>query len=65
MKVVFASLALLMAVTTSSAFAQYVNLTGPWQCVALCAGPPGSLAFITQNGWDLNVLNEVGIPSRA
>jgi hypothetical protein len=23
------------------------------------------LAFVTQNGWDINVVNEVGLPSRA
>jgi hypothetical protein len=24
-----------------------------------------AFAYITQNGWDLNLLNEVGMPSRA
>ena len=41
------------------------GLSGQFQCVAGCAaGLPGT-AFITQNGWDLNLVNELGQPSRA
>ncbi len=29
------------------------------------AGPPGGFAYITQYGWDLNLVNEMGISSRA
>lgn len=65
MKVALASLALLMTFATSGALAQSVNLSGRWQCMTLCTAPPGGLAFITQNGWNLNVLNEAGIASRA
>jgi hypothetical protein len=57
--------ALSMSLAASEASAQGANLSGRWQCVALCLGPPGSVAFITQNGWSLNVLNDVGEPSRA
>jgi len=60
----FAILAGLMA-TSASAQVQGVDLNGRYQCVLLCLGIPGSLAFITQNGWELNVLNDVGEPSRA
>jgi len=60
-----AIIALSAALVTASAHAQSVNLSGPWQCVALCGGPPGGFAYITQNGWDLNLVNEAGIPSRA
>jgi len=28
------------------------------------AGPP-ALAYVTQTGWELNLVNEAGIPSRA
>lgn len=28
-------------------------------------GPPGSFAYITQNGWELNIVNDAGEPSRA
>jgi hypothetical protein len=40
------------------------DLTGRYRCVQLCAAP-GQAAFVTQNGWNLNLLNEVGSPSRA
>jgi hypothetical protein len=63
-----ASLTALMATTmTTSAPAQVqgVDLNGRYQCVLLCLGAPGSPAFITQNGWELNILNDVGEPSRA
>ena len=41
-----------------------VDLNGRWRCVELCLGPPGSFAFITQNGWELNLVNDAGQPSR-
>lgn len=50
MKTALTTMALLMTVLTAAASAQGVNLSGRWQCIALCLGPPGSLAFITQNG---------------
>jgi hypothetical protein len=65
MKIALAAIALSGALGVSAASAQGVNLSGRWQCVASCLGPQGSLAYITQNGWDLNVLNEAGMPSRA
>lgn len=65
MKIVLAAFALSTALIASGASAQDVNLTGRWQCVALCLGPPGGFAFITQYGWNLNVVNDVGMPSRA
>jgi hypothetical protein len=39
------------------------GLSGQFQCIAGCAG--GGPAFVTQNGWDLNLVNEIGQPSRA
>ena len=39
-------------------------LSGQFQCIAGCAGVGGP-AFVTQNGWDLNLVNEIGQPSRA
>src|SRR5262245_6690876 len=59
-----AILAALMA-TSASAQVQGVDLNGRYQCVLMCLGAPGSPAFITQNGWELNILNDVGEPSRA
>jgi len=63
MKTLLSAVALVATLWASSASAQYVNLTGQWQCVALCFGPPGGIAYITQYRWDLNVL--AGVPSRA
>lgn len=44
---------------------QVLNLSGQFQCVDGCAGGLPGTAFVTQNGWDLNLVNEVGQPSRA
>jgi hypothetical protein len=50
----------------TAASAQTVNLTGTYRCVEVCrAGPVGSPTFVTQNGPDLNLLNEAGQASRA
>lgn len=67
MKAVLSACTLVMfiALFPVDASAQGVNLNGRWQCVAACFGAPGGIAFITQNGWELNVLNDVGVPSRA
>ena len=62
---ILTAIALSVAFATSDASAQGVNLSGRWECVTLCLGPPGGIAFITQNGWELNVLNDAGEPSRA
>jgi hypothetical protein len=40
------------------------GLSGQFQCIAGCAGAGGP-AFVTQKGWDLNLVNEIGQPSRA
>jgi hypothetical protein len=59
--------AIVIAATTlvaSHAFAQGVDLTGRYRCVQGCT-VPGQVAFVTQNGWNLNLTNEVGEPSRA
>jgi len=59
-----ATLANLIA-TDVSAQVQGVDLNGRYRCVALCPGEPGSFAFVTQNGWELNVVNDAGQASRA
>jgi len=62
-----ASLASLGSVTAADA--QVIDLSGEFTCVRNClAGPDGgppALAYVTQNGWDLNLVNEAGVPSRA
>jgi hypothetical protein len=60
---VFAATALL---TASGASAQSItNLTGAYRCIEGCRGAPGAPAFVTQNGYNLNLVNDAGQPSRA
>jgi hypothetical protein len=50
----------------TDASAQGVNLTGQYTCIQGCLYPyAGQLAFITQDGWELNLVSETGEPSRA
>src|ERR1700720_2365615 len=66
MKFGWSLLALGTALLATDASAQGINLTGPYRCVALCRdGLGGQPAFVTQNGGNLNLLNEPGEPSRA
>lgn len=60
-------IALLTALLSTAAAAQnLVNLTGRYHCIEKCATTvPGQLAYVTQNGWELNVMSEVGAASRA
>src|SRR3978361_1486140 len=64
-KAIMSAIAIVGSFVATDASAQGVNLTGQWQCVELCMGPPGSLAFLTQYGWQLNMVSEAGVPSRA
>jgi len=50
---------------SASAQVQGVDLNGRYLCIARCTGVPGSFAFVTQYGWQLNLVNEAGTPSRA
>ena len=58
------AVATVLVATDAPAQVEGINLSGRYQCLELCLGPPGSFAFITQNGWELNVVNDAGIPSR-
>jgi hypothetical protein len=49
----------------TAASAQAVNLTGTYRCIEGCRAAVGSPAFVTQNGPNLNLVNEAGQPSRA
>jgi hypothetical protein len=65
MKTVLAVIAVSAALVATDASAQGVNLTGPYQCVQNClSGRPGQYAFVTQNGWELNLVNDAGQASR-
>ena len=57
------ALAAVLAATDASA--QVLNLSGQYQCIQGCMPPNAAPAFVTQNGWDLNLVNEIGQPSRA
>jgi hypothetical protein len=65
MKVLLSVLAVSVALAATDASAQGVDLSGQYRCVQMCQeGLPGP-AFVTQSGWDLNLQNEAGAPSRA
>src|SRR5258708_1274768 len=54
------------ALVATDVSAQGVNLSGQYRCVHQCAdGLVGTPAFVTQYGWDMNLVNEVGQPVRA
>jgi len=64
------ALVALAALAATDALAQSVgsqfrvpNLSGVYRCVHNCAG--AGLAHVTQSGWQLDLTNEVGQPSRA
>jgi len=66
MKVLLSVLVMLSALVATGAAAQGVNLSGRYFCVKGCLIEiPGQFAYITQNGWNLNLVNEAGQPSRA
>ena len=65
MKSIALAVGAVAAVFATSASAQSVNLTGAYRCVQTCRGGlVGNPAFITQNGPELNLLNEPGEASR-
>jgi hypothetical protein len=53
-----------IAASTIGASAQVLNLSGQFQCVQGCVVAPLAPAFITQADWQLNLVNEAGMPSR-
>ena len=56
-----------LGMTVASVSAQpATSLTGTYRCVKDCAsGFEGRAAFVTQNGWDINIVTEAGVPLRA
>jgi len=63
MKMLSLTLGLAAALVATGASAQTADLTGRYNCIAACRG--GLQPYITQNGPELNVVTETGIPSRA
>ncbi|MCW5705208.1 MAG: hypothetical protein AB7I42_16990 [Bradyrhizobium sp.] len=54
---------LVAALAATGASAQSADLSGRYNCIAMCRGE--HQPYITQNGPELNVVTEAGIPSRA
>jgi hypothetical protein len=54
---------IMAALVATGASAQSVNLSGVWRCVQGCRGDLP--AYVTQNGGQLNLVTEAGVPSRA
>jgi hypothetical protein len=54
-----------LAMFATGAFAQGVNLSGTYRCIAMCRSAEPAPVYVTQNGWDLNFLDEAGNSSRA
>jgi hypothetical protein len=53
------------AFAATGASAQVLNLSGQFRCIQGCVvGAPGP-AYITQTDWDMNIVNEAGMPTRA
>jgi hypothetical protein len=52
-------------VAIAPASGQALNMSGQFLCVQGCAGGLVGPAIVTQNGWDLNLVNELGQPTRA
>jgi hypothetical protein len=67
MRRLLGAIAVLATLPATGASAQKVlDLSGRYVCVQVCAtGVAGQPAFITQNGWNMNILTEAGVPSRA
>jgi hypothetical protein len=66
MRAISSAIVVLAVLFATEASAQSINLTGAYRCVEACrAGPLGGPAFITQNGPNLNLLNEAGQPAQA
>ena len=60
-----ATLFVLLAATNASA-QPAVSLTGTYRCVQGCApGFEGKPAFVTQNGWNINIVTETGVSVQA
>ena len=62
MRIGLFAVAALIVMTSTDVSAQVLNFSGPYRCVRGCVeGLIGQPAFITQNGWDLRLVNEAGI----
>ena len=66
MRKISLAISVVATMAASGASAQSINLSGKYVCTQMCRGGlVGNPAYITQNGPELNLLNEAGEPSRA
>jgi hypothetical protein len=67
MNAIFGASAVAAALLATNAAAQQpIDLSGQYVCIQSCASEVSrQRAFVTQNGWNMNLINEAGIPSRA
>ncbi len=66
MKILLGALGILTLAVTAAPAQEIINLTGRYICVEMCrSGAPGQPAFVTQYGWDLNMVMDTGEPARA
>jgi hypothetical protein len=50
---------------TGASAQDVVNLSGQYTCVQGCLNNSPGPAYVTQNGWTMNLVDEVGQPTRA
>jgi hypothetical protein len=66
MKIGLFAVVALIAMVSAEASAQVLDLSGRYRCVQGCVdGLIGQPAYITQHGWDMRLVNEAGVASRA
>ena len=65
MKKIIVGCLVALGLMSSPASADIANLTGHYICVKNCNGKLWHSAYVTQNGWDLNLLTEANVPIRA
>jgi hypothetical protein len=66
MRMISLAVGMLGAFLATGASAQSINLSGKYICTQMCRGGlVGNPAYITQNGPELNLLDEAGEASRA
>jgi hypothetical protein len=63
MKSLSPTVVLAVSLAATGASAQSADLTGVYRCIQMCRG--NLPAYVTQNGPELNLLTEAGVPSRA
>jgi hypothetical protein len=65
MKNVIVGCLVALGLMSSPASAEIANLTGHYVCVKNCNGTLWHSTYVTQNGWDLNLLTGANEPLRA